>query len=219
MYKRAARYIRRRLERAYEVLQERSYRKLLRQTGVRIDRDVHLFAIEGIRIGRGSIICQGATLAATDLTADRPMCPTDGEVVLGERCLIMPGAMLAASGGRIVLGNDVSVNPYTILYGAGGLTIGDNTRIAAHCVIVPSNHRFSDPLVPIMEQGLVCKGIRIGRDVWLGAGVRVLDGVSIGDGAIVGAGSVVTRDIEPFQIVAGVPARSIGQRGSIQHEI
>ncbi|MCB2009912.1 MAG: hypothetical protein KDF64_04790 [Geminicoccaceae bacterium] len=65
----------------------------------------------------------------------------------------------------------------------------------------------------MVEQGLVSKGPTIiGNDVWLGAGVRILDGVRIGDGAIVGGGAVVTTDIAPETIVAGIPAREIGRR-------
>lgn len=56
------------------------------------------------------------------------------------------------------------------------------------------------------------KKIRIGNDVWLGNGVKILAGVTVGNGAVVGAGAVVTKDVAPYTIVAGVPAKKIGQR-------
>ena len=52
----------------------------------------------------------------------------------------------------------------------------------------------------------------IGNDVWIGAGASVLRGVSVGDGAVIAAGAVITKDVEPYSIVAGVPAKKIGQR-------
>lgn len=80
-------------------------------------------------------------------------------------------------------------------------------------VFIPANHRFSDISRPIMEQGLICKGIVVGSDVWIGTGAKVLDGVEIGDGAVIGAGSVVTRDIPPYSVAVGVPAKVISYRG------
>ena len=120
--------------------------------------------------------------------------------------------MLLAHGGEIVLGENCSVNPFCVLYGHGGLHIGNYVRIATHCVFVPANHVFDDPDMPIARQGQTTEGIRIGDDVWLGAGCRVLDGVVIGQGAVIGAGSVVTKEVPSMTIVAGVPARVIGSR-------
>lgn len=62
------------------------------------------------------------------------------------------------------------------------------------------------------EQALSRKGIVVGRDVWIGAGCRILDGVAIGDGAVIAAGSVVTRDVPKETIAAGVPAEVIRRR-------
>ncbi len=75
-----------------------------------------------------------------------------------------------------------------------------------------NSHNFSDPNIPINQQGLTCKGILIEDDCWLGTGVRVLDGVTIGRGSIVGAGAVVTKSLPPYSIAVGVPARVIDRR-------
>ncbi len=60
--------------------------------------------------------------------------------------------------------------------------------------------------------------IRLGRDVWLGAGVRVLKGVTVGDGCVVGAGSVVNKDLPPYSIAVGVPAKVVRSRGEADGE-
>ncbi|MCK7515996.1 MAG: acyltransferase [Desulfobacterales bacterium] len=78
--------------------------------------------------------------------------------------------------------------PIQYYTGDGGLTIGNNVRIAAHTVIIPANHVFDDVNIPIRKQGLSKKGIVIEDDVWIGSGVKILDGVVIGKGCVIGAG-------------------------------
>jgi acetyltransferase-like isoleucine patch superfamily enzyme len=99
-----------------------------------------------------------------------------------------------------------------VLYGHGGLVIGDHVRIAAHCVIVPANHGIALDGGLIAEQPLTKRGIRIGGNVWIGAGVRIVDGADIGAGCVVAAGSVVRGRLEANGIYAGVPARLVRMR-------
>ena len=137
----------------------------------------------------------------------------DGErIVVGERCQIHRGVVLATYGGSIELGDDVSINPYSVLYGHGGVRVGSYVRIATHVVIVAANHVYEDETVPIALQPLTRSGIEIEDDVWIGAHATVLDGVRIGHGSVVAAGAVVTRSVPPSAVVAGVPARPIGSR-------
>ena len=74
------------------------------------------------------------------------------------------------------------------------------------------NHIFTDKSKPIWQQGETAQGIKIGNDVWIGTNVKILDGVKIGDGSIIGAGSVVTKDIPPYSIAFGSPAKVKKQR-------
>jgi acetyltransferase-like isoleucine patch superfamily enzyme len=117
-------------------------------------------------------------------------------------------------GGDIVVGQKSSFNPYCMVYGHGGLHIGNGVRIATQTVIIPANHGFDDPSTPISEQPLSKRGIVIGDDVWIGAGVRVLDGVTIADGCVIAAGAVVARSTNPGGVYVGVPARLLRQRGA-----
>ncbi len=133
-------------------------------------------------------------------------------VQIGDHSKIRRGAQIHAMGGSVTIGAHCSVNPLCVLYGTGGLAIGDYVRIAAHTVIVPSMHKFDRLDLPIHEQGSTADGIVIEDDVWIGAGVCVLDGVRIGTGAVVAAGAVVVKDVPPRTIVGGVPARVLRQR-------
>ncbi len=92
------------------------------------------------------------------------------------------------------------------------IEIGKNTMIAAYCYIVDADHGFDDANAPIREQGLRVRPVRIGNDVWIGTHSIILRGVTIGDGAIVAANSVINRDVPPYTVVAGVPARVIKYR-------
>jgi acetyltransferase-like isoleucine patch superfamily enzyme len=136
-----------------------------------------------------------------------------GRIRLGKHTHVLPYGIVKAMGGDIKFGEYCTVNPFCVIYGfSGGLEIGDAVRIAAQTVIIPGNHIFEDPDKQIRLQGTESQGVRIENDVWLGAGVRVLDGVTIGRGAVVAAGSVVTKNVPEFAIVGGVPARVIKWR-------
>ena len=157
--------------------------------------------LRGVSTDSSAVIDPGARLE-----------PSGGSISIGARTLIDHGVILRPLGGFVKIGEDCSVNAYCVLYGGGGLTIGNSVRIAAHCVIVPSNHQFADVDRPIREQGLSMKGIVIEDDVWIGAGVKVLDGVTLGRGCVVGAGAVVTKSVPARTVVGGVPARTIATR-------
>lgn len=135
-----------------------------------------------------------------------------GRIAVGPAAWIECGVVLHAFGGSIRIGRDCFLGPHTVIYGHGGVDIGDACLIAMHCRIVSSNHAVPPLGTDIRSQPDELRPTKIGRDVWLGAGVTVLGGVEIGDGCIVGAGAVVTENLPPGSIARGVPARATGWR-------
>jgi serine acetyltransferase len=135
-----------------------------------------------------------------------------GSVTVGRESQLGQGAILHPWGGTISIGRHVFIGPYAVIYGHGGVEIGDHTLLAMHCCVVSSNHEVPEAASIIRNHPDILLPTKIGRDVWLGAGSKVLGGVTIGDGCVIGAGAVVTSDLPAFSIAVGIPARVIGRR-------
>jgi len=114
---------------------------------------------------------------------------------------------------RLSIGPRTTVNRRTYMNARGGVRIGADVLIGPEVLIYSTNHHYSDPNALIREQGSVESEVIVEDDVWLGARTMIMPGVTIGRGAVVAAGSVVTRDVEAYCVVAGVPAKPIGSRG------
>ena len=161
----------------------------------------------GIQIAPSTYIGKGAMIqTASDGVS------FGGRIIISEGVIISDGVIIATYGGTIDIAANAYIGPYCVLYGHGGLTIGRNTMIGAHTVIIPANHSFARIDVPMNLQPLTREGISVGEDVWIGSGCRILDGVRIGPGSVIGAGSVVTKDIQPYSIAFGVPATVVRSR-------
>lgn len=132
-------------------------------------------------------------------------------IVIADKVSLDRGVDIKSNRGEIAIGKQTYIGPYTCLSG-GDIKIGDNCLIASHSGIYANNHSFSDPLCPIRDQKSSFKGIVIEDDCWLGSGVRVLDGVTISKGSVIGAGAVVTKDIPPYSVAVGVPAKVVSHR-------
>ena len=115
------------------------------------------------------------------------------------------------NGDRIEVGEKVGFNFGCYVNGFGGLTIGDRTIIGPYTMIHTANHEMETDR-PIPEQGWKLGPVALGADCWIGMGVCILPGVTLGEGCVVGAGSVVTRDVEPYSVVVGNPAKAIKSR-------
>jgi len=115
-------------------------------------------------------------------------------------------------GSHIIVGNNVGIGEYAYLGGAGGLEIGDDCIIGQYFSCHPENHNTVDLSIPIRQQGVNRKGIKIGHNCWIGSKVTVLDGVEIGAGSVVAAGAVVNKSFPPNSVIGGIPARLLKTR-------
>ncbi len=140
-------------------------------------------------------------------------------VVFGDRCTVGRGAVIAPSGllggepgEGLTLGDHSNLGAWAYVGCSGLITIGSNVLMGPRVSLLAEDHNAGSTIDPIKAQGVSRLPITVEDDVWLGAGVTVVGGVTIGRGSIVAAGSVVTRDVEPFSVVAGVPAALVRSR-------
>ena len=95
----------------------------------------------------------------------------------------------------------------------GPVTIGSNVMMGPECCILTRNHQHDRCDIPMIDQGYEdYRPVVIGDDVWIGRCVIILPGVTVGGGSIIAAGAVVSKDVKPYSIVGGVPAKQIGNR-------
>lgn len=115
---------------------------------------------------------------------------------------------------ELMIGNDTWIGQQCFFHSAGGLRIGNRVGIGPGVRIITSNHKEEGPDVPILFSDLEFKAVVVEDDSDIGVGAIILPGVTIGRGSLVGAGAVVTMDVEPYSVVAGVPARLLRRRPS-----
>lgn len=114
----------------------------------------------------------------------------------------------------VSIGDNTNINHGSELYGGGGITIGFGTMIAYQVFIMSDTRTFLGE-TPLKDQKTrIKKPVEIGSDVWVGARATIMPGVKIADHAIIAAGSIVTKDVDEWEIVAGNPAKVIGNRKS-----
>ena len=134
---------------------------------------------------------------------------------IGQDTNIHP-TVLIREGEYVTIGNHCLINHNNLIQAgksaAGSITIGDYVHTGANVVMLGFNHGFYTRDIPTKEQDYMDAPIVIGDDVWIGAGAIILAGVTIGKGAIIAAGAVVNKDVPPYTIAGGVPAKVIKER-------
>lgn len=204
------------------------YPAIFRKMGrsVRIYPDVRLKNSQSIAIGFGVVFNRGVEIEIdTDdrveigdrvcLFRDVQINSTGkgNKIKLGNLVCLDSGVIIRAhDGGQVEIGEHTYIGPYSSLVGHGKIEIGKDCRIASHSSICAHNYNFNETTKAICEQGVNFKGIKIEDNCWLGSGVKVVDGVTIAKGSVIGTGAVVTKDIPPYSIAVGVPAKVISER-------
>lgn len=178
------------------------YSGLFRQTG------------KGVIFGRGLVLRHpdNATLGDRVAIDDYGLLDASGAgpegIRIGNDAIISRNCVIQGKTGPVVLGDRADIGCNVTITSSVGIYIGNCVLIGANCYIGGGRYAHDRLDLPMIDQGVVTKGpVRIGDDVWLGAGATVLDGVSVGRGCIVGAGAVVVKDLPDYAIAVGVPAK------------
>ena len=134
-------------------------------------------------------------------------------LTFGRGCVVGSFTKIKATEGEVIIGAQSGIATSCFIGGGdGGIHIGDHFICGPNVNIIASNYVIEDATVPVEQQGSVSKGIRIGSNVWVGAGCTILDGAVIGDNTVVVANSLVNRRYPPNSIVQGSPAKVIMRR-------
>lgn len=188
------------------VLRRSAYRWLLGAVGrnVVFGQGVVLRHPHKVRIGSDVVIDDLVVLDAKG---------TDNRgISIGDSVFLGRGTILSCKDGDIVLGDHVNIGFHCEIFSGSSVSVGAHGLFAAYTYLVGGGHEFERASVPVVEQERVSRGIRLGENVWLGTGVKVLDGVTIGRDVVVGANAVVTEDLPDGVVAAGVPARVVRRR-------
>jgi len=183
------------------------YPSILAQMGksVYIQNGVEILGACDIKLGDGVHLFKGVRIDALG--------HENNEIILEEGVAVERNVDIGAlDNTQIYIDKGTFIGTGVCIAGPGNVKIGKRCLIAAHSGIFANHHIYTDPFKYIADQGVIRKGITIEDDCWLGHNVTVTDGVTIGKGSIVGASAVVTKDIPPYSIAVGIPARVIKTR-------
>ncbi len=134
-------------------------------------------------------------------------------IFIDDNAAIKEGARICSCNENAIIkiGKNTTIGYHNFIYSSEKIIIGDDCLIAPFVYIVDSNHQIKKEQ-KINEQPNITSPIIIGNDVWIASHVTILQGVTIGDGAVIAANSLVNKDVPPYTIVGGSPAKKIGER-------
>ena len=179
-----------------------------------IGKKVSMRCKSRIIIGNGTTIMDFVSMDALSV---------DG-ITIGDGCSIGRGTIIRCSGNLhnigkgFHIGKNSSLADNCFVGATGGVYIGDNVIGGQNIRFHSSNHNFAKMDILIKEQGINAKGIKIGNNCWIGAGVVFCDGVTIGDGCVIGANSVITKSFPGNCVIVGNPAKILKMRHIAEEE-
>jgi acetyltransferase-like isoleucine patch superfamily enzyme len=168
--------------------------------GVVFGRQLTIRHPHKIRLGENCVIDDLCVLDAKGEANDG--------IRIGNNVILARNTVVSCKGGNITIGDNSNISLNCMIHSESNVEIGRNNLWAAYCYIIGGGqHDFERTDIPVIQQGSTAKGIVLEDNIWLGAGVKVMDGVRIGHDAIIGIASVVHRDLPPMCVALGMPAR------------
>ena len=178
--------------------------------GVIFGQGVALRHPRKIHIGDGTVIDDHVLLDAKGVA--------NQGIRIGDNGFIGRNSILSCKDGDIVLGSHINIGFNCEIFSSSRVEVGDYGLFAAYTYVVGGGHDHSDLGALMIDQPRPSVGVVIGRNVWLGAGAKVLDGVTLGANVVVGAGAVVNESLPDSVIAAGVPAKIIKRRDDLSSQ-
>lgn len=138
---------------------------------------------------------------------------------VGRNVHLCPGYRIS-SPGKVSIGDNTWTGAGLLIHGEGGVTIGSGVILSSNVEIWTSNHNYdAEDLMSVpYDYRMVYKPVTIGDNVWVGTHVLFVPGVTVGEGAVIGMGAVVTKDVPPYAVVGGNPAKIIKYRDKERYE-
>ena len=133
--------------------------------------------------------------------------PPYRKFALGDYSVVESFSCINNAVGDVIIGDHTRVGLHNTVIGP--VRIGSHVNLAQGITVTALNHNFADKDLRIDEQGVSTVPVTIGDDIWIGANAVILPGVTIGNHSVVAAGAIVTKDVPPHSLVAGVPAKII----------
>jgi acetyltransferase-like isoleucine patch superfamily enzyme len=189
------------------VMRKYLYRFIIGRIGANViwGRNISIGHPKNIRIGNSCLVADNCELNASG---------DDGEIIIGDNVTIGRGAFIRTKGGKIVIGDNSAIGARSILVTRNtDITIGKNHMMGAFVYIGTGSHQYDTIEVPMNRQPYIAEPVVIEDNVWLGIRTTILPGSTIRTGSVIGACSLVTGEIGPYAVAAGIPAKTIKNRG------
>ena len=176
---------------------------------VLIGPSVKIISGHKLKVGNNFIVEKGAEINCISTEGLQ----LGNKVTIGSYAMIRPSNIYGGSmGSGLKIGDKSNIGPYCYIGCSGYIEIGNNVMMAPRVSLYAENHNFDSIDLPIKDQGVTTAPIIIEDDCWIAANSVILAGVRIGKGSVIAAGSVVTKDVAPYSIMGGNPAKKLKKR-------